>query len=299
MSKYQKIQSNLFVLISIIAIIYSYFMVDKFATPSILSLILVIAFFGVPHGSLDTLFAKKGFTLTTKIDWLKFVSIYLFISAGILIFWIFLPTTFFITFLFFSALHFSDDIANPKLNQLSLLYGLNIIILPSILYSKELAILYGYIIDINYSRGIVELMRPLAIASLIVTSIATVVIYLNNLFDADKRHLMEIAVMSLLFLSVRPLLAFTIYFCLMHSARHILRAKFYFKSYSNTTLFLTLVIPTCVVVLFCALFILLLPSQKFDENLIKVTFAALAALTFPHAFLLIRVGFLKWLKFNN
>lgn len=292
-------QSNVFVFISIIAIIYSYFMVDKFATPSILSLILVIAFFGVPHGSLDTLFAKKAFTLITKKEWLKFICIYLFTSAVILIFWIFSPITFFITFLFFSALHFSDDIANTKSTLLSFLYGFNIIILPSILHSNELTILYGYLIDIKYSTVIVEIMKPLAISLLIFTSIATVVIYLNKLFDTTKRQLMEIAVVSLLFLSVRPLLAFTIYFCLMHSARHILMAKFYFKSYPIRTLLLTLVVPTCFVVLFCVFFITILPSQKFDENLIKVTFATLAALTFPHAFLLIKIGFLKWVKFNS
>lgn len=292
-------QSNVFVFISIIAIIYSYFMVDKFAKPSILSLILVIAFFGVPHGSLDTLFAKKAFTLITKKEWLKFVCIYLLTSAVILIFWIYSPITFFITFLFFSALHFSDDIANPKSTLLSFLYGFNIIILPSILHSNELTILYGYLIDIKYSTVIVEVMKPLAISLLIFTSIATVVIHLNKLFDTTKRQLMEIAVVSLLFLSVRPLLAFTIYFCLMHSARHILRAKFYFKSYPIRTLLLTLVVPTCFVVLFCAFFIMILPSQKIGENLIKVTFATLAALTFPHAFLLIKIGFLKWVKFNS
>ena len=127
------------------------------------------------------------------------------------------------------------------------------------------------------------------------TVVLTAIFYLKKP-AIDERHIGEIAAVSALMLLAKPLLAFTIYFCFMHSARHILRAKYYFIEYSSITLLITLIAPTLVVLLFCAGIFQLLPTEKLDENLIKVTFATLAALTFPHAFLLSKVGFLNWLN---
>jgi Brp/Blh family beta-carotene 15,15'-monooxygenase len=289
----------MFVFIAIITIISSFFMVEAIGATSIFVLIIIIAFFGVPHGSLDTLFAHKGFALITLVDWFKFIGIYMSISLGVLIFWLYLPTIFFIIFLFCSALHFSDDLVNHTSKVLSILYGFNIILLPSILYSNELANLYGNLIDISYSISIVKVMWTLAIASLIITSVTCMNFFIKKELVVDKRQLLETVIVGLLFFSVEPLCAFTIYFCFMHSARHILRAKFYFDDYSSKALLLTLIVPTVIVVIFCSLYFQILPSGNLNENLIKVTFIALAALTFPHSFLLTKVGFLKWVKLNS
>jgi Brp/Blh family beta-carotene 15,15'-monooxygenase len=295
MAKYLILQSNLFMVITIVTIALFYLGLGNTSTTNVLALILIITFFGVPHGALDTLFAKKAFALNNIKKWLQFVSIYLSLSIGVLIFWMVLPTFFFILFLCFSAIHFSDDLGsiNPKL--LGTLYGFNIITLPSILHSNELAKLYGYLIDYGHAVEIVNVMMPFSIVFAALTILITVVISLKK-YPIEQRHIWEIVAVSVLMLLAEPLLAFTIYFCFMHSARHVLRAKFYFVEYSNTTLLITLIVPTLIVLLFCAGVFQLLPIEKFNENLIKVTFATLAALTFPHAFLLSKVGFLKWLK---
>jgi len=295
MAKYLILQSNLFMVITIVTIALFYLGLGNTSTTNVLALILIITFFGVPHGALDTLFAKKAFALNSIKKWLQFVSIYLSLSIGVLIFWMVLPTFFFILFLCFSAIHFSDDLGsiNPKL--LGTLYGFNIITLPSILHSNELAKLYGYLIDYGHAVEIVNVMMPFSIVFAALTILITVVISLKK-YPIEQRHIWEIVAVSVLMLLAEPLLAFTIYFCFMHSARHVLRAKFYFVEYSNTALLITLIVPTLIVLLFCAGVFQLLPIEKFNENLIKVTFATLAALTFPHAFLLSKVGFLKWLK---
>jgi len=295
MAKYLILQSNLFMVITIVTIALFYLGLGNTSTTNVLALILIITFFGVPHGALDTLFAKKAFALNSIKKWLQFVSIYLSLSIGVLIFWMVLPTFFFILFLCFSAIHFSDDLGsiNPKL--LGTLYGFNIITLPSILHSNELAKLYGYLIDYGHAVEIVNVMMPFSIVFAALTILITVVISLKK-YPIEQRHIWEIVAVSVLMLLAEPLLAFTIYFCFMHSARHVLRAKFYFVEYSNTALLITLIVPTLIVLLFCAGVFQLLPIEKFNENLIKVTFATLAALTLPHAFLLSKVGFLKWLK---
>ncbi len=295
MTRYLILQSNIFIVITIITITSFYLVMDKSSASSVLALIWFIVFFGVPHGALDTLFAKKAFALNSIKSWLLFVIVYLSLSIGVLICWMLLPTFFFILFLCFSALHFSDDLGNIKPKLLGTLYGFNIITLPSILYSSELAKLYGYVINYGHAVKIVSIMMPFSIILVALTLVLTMLSYLKK-NSIDKRSVWETAAVVLLMLLIEPLFAFTIYFCFMHSARHILRAKFYFIEYSNTALLITLVLPTLVVLLFCALIFQMLPTEKVDENLIKVTFVTLAALTFPHAFLLGKVGFLKWLK---
>jgi Brp/Blh family beta-carotene 15,15'-monooxygenase len=295
MAKYLILQSKLFIAITAIAIALSYFIVDKTNASSVLPLILVIAFFGVPHGALDTLFAKKAFALNNIKSWLKFVSIYLSLSIGVFICWMLLPTVFFILFLFFSALHFSDDLGNIKPKLIGHLYGLNIIMMPSVLHSNELATFYGYLIDDGHAIRIVNFMIPFSLMLAWLTIVVTIVFYLKKTL-IDKRCLWELLGVSLLMILAKPLVAFTIYFCFMHSARHILRAKFYFIEYSNKALIFTLFVPTLIVIVFCMLIFQMLPTGKFDESLIKITFATLAALTFPHAYLLGKVGFLKWLN---
>ena len=295
MNRFLQIQSNAFFVIAMMTIAWHYMVADKLGTSNLFVLILLIAFFGVPHGSLDALFAKKAFALITRRDWFKFVGLYLCLSMAVLIFWLRLPTIFFVLFLGFSALHFSDDISDISPKLISFLYGCNIILLPSILHSDQLALLYGYLIDNNDAIAIVRLMRPFAMATMLLSALLTVRFYLKKQL-IHTRPLLEITAVSLLVFVVKPLLAFTIYFCFMHSARHLLRAKFYFKDDSNKHFLFTLILPTLFVLIFCVGIFQLLPTQNVDENLVKVTFAALAALTFPHAFLLSKVGFLKWLK---
>ena len=297
MIRHLTLQSNLFMVIAIVAIALSCMGGFNTSESSVLALILIITFFGIPHGALDTLFAKKAFALNSIKKWLQFITIYLSLSIIVFMFWMLLPTIFLILFLCFSALHFSDDLGNIEPKILGTLYGFNIITLPSILHANELATLYGYLIDYSHAVKLVNVMMPLSMGFAALTVVLTAIFYLKKQ-AIDYRHIYEIAAVCALMLLAKPLLAFTIYFCFMHSARHILRAKFYFIEYSNITLLITLIAPTLVVLLFCASIFQRLPTETFDENLIKVTFATLAALTFPHAFLLNKVGFLKWLKSN-
>jgi beta-carotene 15,15'-dioxygenase len=157
--------------------------------------------------------------------------------------------------------------------------------------------LYGYLINPTHASMLVSSMQLIAATSAFLTLVMAFIYVKKGKGNAPAQSLLlEVLIVGLLMLIVRPLLAFTIYFCFMHSARHILRAKFFFSDFSNTTLLTNLIAPTIIVLVFCFFVFQTLPSNTFDANLIKVTFAALAALTFPHAFLLHRIGFLKWLK---
>ena len=282
-------QSLLFTIVTVSTICFTFLKPNHSYLVGVLPLILVITLFGVPHGALDTLFAKKAFSLMSVKQWASFVSIYLLISACVIALWWLLPTLFLVIFLLFSALHFADDLGLKETKALRFLYGANIILLPSIFYSSHLTTLYSYLIDSAYLISLVSLFNVLAY----VCGLMTVVLLVNLSRKIDRRQWLDTLCVSLLMLLVQPLLAFTIYFCFMHSARHLIRAKYFFADDSSATFLVMLIVPTIVVIIFCGIVFSLMPTQKIDENLVKITFAGLAALTFPHAFLLNKIGFLK------
>jgi Brp/Blh family beta-carotene 15,15'-monooxygenase len=289
MHHYLNLQSKVFLVVAIISLCVAFLVAGSTNMPNFLLLILMIALFGVPHGALDTLFAQQAFELNTIQRWVKFVIIYLILSLLVFTIWLLFPTQFFILFLAFSALHFADDIGHIRPPVLSLLYGINIILLPSILQTNHLSTLYGYLIEQADALILLKLMQPLAI----IVAFLTLIILFMKKNQIELHNKIDMLSVSALILLIHPLVAFTIYFCLMHSARHIIRSKFFFSKQSNQRFMFMLLMPTCAVLAFCLFAFANMPANQFDENLIKLTFVTLAALTFPHAFLLKKVGFIK------
>ena len=109
-----------------------------------------------------------------------------------------------------------------------------------------------------------------------------------------KINLKEIMIMdfsSLIILNffLTPILAFTLYFCFLHSVRHSITLIFELDKSFKTGLkkFINRAIPltfaTGVIFLFAIFF--LNNFYKLDEAIYKVIFIGLASLTFPHILL--------------
>jgi len=109
-NKLLNLQGNVFIVIVILSITISFMISKTNQTSNDLYFILLISFFGVPHGSLDVLLAQKYFSITTFVAWSKFLSLYILTSIGIIIFWFLQPALFIVVFLLFSAFHFADDL---------------------------------------------------------------------------------------------------------------------------------------------------------------------------------------------
>ena len=122
--------------------------------------------------------------------------------------------------------------------------------------------------------------------------------YLNNsrIRVSNKRNINFKAIMAMDFLSLiilnfflTPILAFTIYFCFLHSIRHSISLVFELdksfrlglKKFINRAIPLTFI--TGVIFLFAIYF--LNNFYKLDEAIYKVIFIGLASLTFPHILL--------------
>ena len=191
-------------------------------------------------------------------------------------------------FLILSAIHFSDDINLPGHQLLKLSYGFAIISLPSLMNGNELTNLYGMIVDAELAQQTVLISKYV---SLFLLPVLFFLFYINKV---NFRSQLEIISISILFLLSTPILAFTVYFCLMHSARHLVRSRFFLGGFKRQQFIYALILPTIAVIVmgFGIWHFKLTPS--FERDLIQIIFVGLAALTVPHAWVLNKAKFSKW-----
>ncbi|MBA0921982.1 MAG: Brp/Blh family beta-carotene 15,15'-dioxygenase [Nitrosospira sp.] len=252
---------------------------------SLLILATLIFFFGVPHGALDPVFAQKILFLNSWQDWTKFVIAYLALSIAVVFIWWQLPLIFMGSFLLFSVMHFSRDLNDqvPKITRV--LYGGSIIFLPSIFHFKEMQNLFSLILDADAGLQITSFLYLLAWPWLVGSLISIYFQFIRGWFFG-----LEILAVALLSTLASPLVSFTLYFCGMHSLRHILRTG----AYSGLTLMklgLVSLAPMLGVIFIAWLAWFYLPELPNYERILRLVFVGLAALTVPHMLLIDRVRY--------
>jgi len=250
----------------------------------------LIATIGVSHGALDN---QKG-RLLLKIMNLKRIEIfylfYIFFSLLIILFWIVLPALTLIIFLLVASYHFGkeDSVFENKLNINFLSFfllakGSLIILAPLIFHSEETLKIFK---DLN--------VDILSIDSKILVSLLLLSLISNFIICSQLRNSLLSSLDSftiiLLNLTFTPLIAFTIYFCFLHSIRHsfslineINKKKFKKGLIEFSKRALPLTFLTGVIFLI-GLFILN-NYYLLSSAIMKVVFIGLASLTFPHILL--------------
>ena len=250
----------------------------------------LIATIGVSHGALDN---QKG-RLLLKIMNLKRIEIfylfYIFFSLLIILFWIVLPALTLIIFLLVASYHFGkeDSVFENKLNINFLSFfllakGSLIILAPLIFHSEETLKIFK---DLNVD--ILSIDSKILISLLLLSLISNFIIcsqLRNSLLSS-----LDSFTIILLNLTFTPLIAFTIYFCFLHSIRHsfslineINKKKFKKGLIEFSKRALPLTFLTGVIFLI-GLFILN-NYYLLSSAIMKVVFIGLASLTFPHILL--------------
>jgi Brp/Blh family beta-carotene 15,15'-monooxygenase len=284
MNKIQ-IQGLIFSLIAIFVALISVFLSQLDSTFSLSILATLIVFLGVPHGALDPVFAQKLFFINDWKAWSKFVCIYLALSVVVVLIWWQSSLFFMGGFLLCSAMHFSRDLTSniPKITRF--FYGGAIIVLPTIFHFSEMQELFSLILDANTGSQIVSFLHLLAWPWLV---LGLVSIYLG--FIKDRLVGLEVLAVGLLSTLAPALIAFTVYFCGMHSLRHIFRTKDY-AQVSFIKLSLISLAPMLGVLLTAVLGWVYLPASADYSRLLRFLFVGLAALTLPHMLLIDRIRY--------
>ena len=252
------------------------------------ALILVL---GVPHGAMDTLFAQRLYGLRTAWDWTRFTVGYLVLAGLVVAAWAWAPTAFLVGFLLISVAHFSGDPAEGTPWISRILYGGAVLVLPAGRHQAEMSGLFGQLVGPEAAGAIMPvlgwLVWPWALGLLVAVGERSV---------RDRVTAFEIAAVGILAFVAPPLLAFTLFFCGMHGARHILRAFRYSGRDSWRFLGLVALLPMIGVGLASAAAWHFLKDAPLDARVVQIVFVGLAALTVPHMVLVERVRLAGWIR---
>ena len=257
-----------------------------------LEYISIICFFlistiGVSHGALDHEKGKKIIKLfkLKKIE--LFYLAYVFLSLLIIFLWTIAPIITLIIFLIVASYHFGKEdsvFGKIKYNHFSnilFFFKGSIIVLAPLYFSQEETFEIFKILNVNIKTINQDFLLALILLSLF-----------SNFLLKKNILIHSIDTLSIIIINwaFSPLVAFTIYFCFLHSIRHSFSLiyeinKNNFKKGSN--LFIKKALPLTILTGLLFLISLYALNNYFLLNsaILKVIFIGLASLTFPHILL--------------
>ena len=250
----------------------------------------LISIIGVSHGALDHIKGYKLMKVYKINNKYLFYPVYIFCCLLVIFFWIIFPSVTLILFLLVASYHFGKEdscvgsvIKKRFINLFYLFKGSVVVVAPLFFHTEETLQIFKILGDnliMTHENFLVSLLFISFIANFFIMQ------WSNNsgFFLADW---VTIFTLNIFF---SPLVAFTIYFCFLHSVRHsfgliyeINKKKFKngLKKFLKKALPLTLV----TAILFIFGVYILTNYYVLDDAIMKVIFIGLASLTFPHILL--------------
>ena len=247
---------------------------------------LVILFLGVPHGALDTLYARPLYRLQSFGAWGLFGAAYAGLAALVVVLWVMMPLVFLLGFLLLSVFHFSGDPAENTPVIFRALYGGAIIVFPALLHAQQVTELFSFLAGPQTAADLAGVLHwiafPWLFASLLVAA---------HHAKIDRFSSLEMVSVSVLAIFASPLVAFSVFFCGMHSLRHILRAREHSEKKSYLHLLQIALLPFLLTLAGASVGWYFMSDAPLDARVVQLVFVSLAALTVPHMLLVDRLRF--------
>ncbi len=290
----QRIQSSMFLVCALAVITASLVLPRMGHTAELTAVAFVVLLLGVPHGALDPLFVRRLPGADTLGGWAAFGAGYAVLAAAVVGLWVVAPSLFLTGFLLMSALHFSGDPGPGTAGFSRLIYGGAIIVLPVLLHPAETETLFAALAGHPAASTIMPVLRAIAGPWLFLLVVCAAI-------EARRDPLTgaEIASVGALAAIVPPLVAFAIFFCVMHSPRHILRTADYAADVSQRVLWATGLAPMLLVLGMIAAAWLEFGNVPIDDRVVRIMFVGLAALTVPHMALVENVRLSGWRRVSK
>ena len=259
----------------------------------ILCLFLILTI-GISHGSLDNIKGKKLLKLFDIKPISTFYFVYSLISLSIILIWILFPKSLLLIFLILASYHFgkedTDFLKKEKKVYDEVLYFLkgSAVIISPLLFHKIETILIFQFLNFNIAE-IIFIENIFLYFFLFLSFFSSLFLFLKKNMDAKYILLMDFFSILILNYFLNPILAFTIYFCFLHSIRHSLSLIFQLNKNikKGLHLFFKKAIPLSIITAFFYLLSLYFLNNYYElnESIYKVIFIGLASLTFPHILL--------------
>ena len=262
--------------------------------------LLLILSIGISHGSLDNVKGRKLFQIFEIKKFYIFYLAYILMAIIVIILWILIPYVSLIIFLTVASYHFGKEdtqfliVENSYYNQfLFLLKGSLIVFAPMYFHFDETISIFKLLFIENENfYNFLDLIesKKILLYCIILSTLANILLFTKN-FEL-KKFTIFLDYFSIIIINYyfSPLVAFTIYFCFLHSVRHSisLMSELDRDDLGNGfKIFVKKALPlTIITAIFCAIGLYLLNNTyNLESSILKIIFIGLASLTFPHILL--------------
>ncbi len=255
---------------------------------------------GVSHGALDHLKGKELLEIYNIKKIYIFYLIYLLIALSVILVWLLVPTITLIIFLTVASFHFGKEdtqfLIKKSSSITSILYffkGFLIISAPLYFNFDETVAIFKMLLINNEQfylvLGLIEKFKIIHIA-IGLSFISSIILFLKEFNFKKFAIFLDFCSILILNYYLSPLIAFTIYFCFLHSIRHTisLAVEIDNTNFKNgLKLFIKKAFPLTVLTAIFSVIILYFLNNVYDlsTSILQIIFIGLASLTFPHILL--------------
>ena len=261
-------------------------------------LAVLLPFAGIPHGALDYKVAQDTLEHRMGKLWsVFFLTGYVILMAAVLLAWQINPSGSLAVFLCITALHFGTGdtlttVGTPTSIRIADAVGRGgtVLTFPALFFPEDVALLFSYLIAENDAwlfTGFLRLMAPLTVLAMLSSIGWYMIQYLRYRDNINLSRMLELIALMAAFSLLPALLAFTIYFSFLHSARHLLYLAACINADDLTaslSFTLTRSIPvTAATIGLAVMAYLVLAETSFNVvRLTQVIFIGIACVTYPH-----------------
>lgn len=282
------IQRRVFPLVAFAVAVAAMFGLRLPVAAEVVVLAVSVLLLGIPHGALDVLHARDAQQLQRPAQWARFLLRYVAIALLVVAVWTIAPSASLVGLLVISALHFSGDLERGSPLALRAVHGAVPVCLPALLHRDELGELFAALAPVDAARSLAAALEVLSLPVLL-GSMVCVILYARRCRAAA----LEVAATAAVCSVASPLLGFLVYFCLLHSWRHVDRTRRIYRP-APATMIWSAALPTAATALGALAAWLWIEPRSLESGLLQLVFVGLAALTVPHMLLIERVRLRGW-----
>ena len=257
----------------------------------IISLLLILSI-GISHGSLDHIKGKKLLKILGFKSSAIFYISYIIVGSITIIIWLLFPKFLLFLFLIVAAFHFgkedSDFISKNKNFELIYFFKGSLVIISPLLFHKNETLTIFKSLNFDISTNIL-INNEILYLFIFLSFISNIILSLNKSFDIKSLLLMDFLSILILNYFLNPVLAFTFYFCFLHSIRHSISLikEINTNLKKGLPIFIKKALPLTIITIFGYIFAIYILNNynELNDSIYKVIFIGLASLTFPHILL--------------
>ena len=239
---------------------------------------VAIVLAGIPHGTLDVEIAAAHFRQKGFAGKAKLIGGYLGCAGAMVLLWLQVPELALISFLAISIVHFSRDWRGGVDPFLAMMVGWALVALPALASPDDVAMIFAALTGSENGAVIAALLGAASVPAALGSLVFAYWAFRHN----DKQSALEVLSCIFAAMFLPPLVAFAIFFCGLHSPRHMADAL---RETGDLSPLKKAAIIIAVFALSLGLGALMFVFQgpvPADMGIIRTAFILISTLTVPH-----------------